>query len=42
MRVAWCGVSGRSAQAKLARAPDDNADRRVTAVLRYLDDNRRK
>ena len=32
----------RSIFAKLGLAPDDSADRRVTAVLRYLDDARRK
>ena len=32
----------RSIFAKLDLAPDDSADRRVTAVLRYLDDARRK
>ncbi|GAA3215440.1 response regulator [Dactylosporangium siamense] len=31
----------RSIFAKLDLAPDDRADRRVTAVLRYLDDSRR-
>jgi DNA-binding NarL/FixJ family response regulator len=32
----------RSIFAKLDLAPDDRADRRVTAVLRHLDDNRRR
>ncbi|NGY62462.1 response regulator transcription factor [Lentzea sp. NEAU-D13] len=32
----------RSIFAKLGLAPDDSADRRVTAVLRYLDDARRR